>query len=149
MTFEEFEGDDKTIDAVLRNLEILGEASKLVPDYVREQEPAIPWSEMAGMRDKLIHGYATVDLEIVWHTVAEEIPRLRPKLESLASDLEDRTIVDDRVRYSTRTCWTRDRAHVRERPRGRRGDPLCDGKRDRSLIAHRRNHPPGAPTHRA
>lgn len=76
MTVEEFAADDKTADAVLRNLEILGEATKLIPADVRKQEPAIPWSEMAGMRDKLIHGYATIDLDIVWHTVSEDIPQL-------------------------------------------------------------------------
>ena len=89
MTVEEFAADDKTVDAVLRNLEILGEASKLISDDIRAQEPTIPWSEMAGMRDKLIHGYATIDLDIVWHTISEDIPSLRSSLQSLAASLED------------------------------------------------------------
>ena len=88
MTAEEFAADDKTVDAVLRNLEILGEASKLIPDDIQAKEPTIPWSEMAGMRDKLIHGYATVDLGIVWQTVSEDIPLLRSKLQALSAYLE-------------------------------------------------------------
>ena len=89
MNREEFVSDEKTVDAVLRNLEILGEASKLVSEDVREHAPEIPWSEMAGMRDKLIHGYATIDLDIVWQTVTEEVPQLRSKLDELFNDLAD------------------------------------------------------------
>ena len=77
------------MDAVLRNLEILGEASKLISDDVREQAPEIPWSEMAGMSDKLIHGYATIDLDIVWETVSEDVPHLRSKLESILVALDN------------------------------------------------------------
>ena len=89
MSHEEFVSDEKTVDAVLRNLEILGEASKLITEDVREHAPEIPWSEMAGMRDKLIHGYATIDLDIVWQTVTEEVPQLRSKLDELLMELAD------------------------------------------------------------
>ena len=89
MSHEEFVSDEKTVDAVLRNLEILGEASKLIAEDVREHAPEIPWSDMAGMRDKLIHGYATIDLDIVWRTVTEEVPHLRSKLDELFMELED------------------------------------------------------------
>ncbi len=61
-------------DAVLRNMEILGEASKRVSTPSREQAPDIPWREMAGMRDKLIHDYFGVDLSLVWDVVAAELP---------------------------------------------------------------------------
>ncbi len=88
MNREEFVSDEKTVDAVLRNLEILGEASKVISGDVREQAPEIPWSEMAGMRDKLIHGYATIDLDIVWQTVSEDVPPLRSELESLLVELD-------------------------------------------------------------
>lgn len=89
MSREEFVSDEKTVDAVLRNLEILGGAAKLLSDDVRGQASEIPWSEMAGMRDKLIHGYATIDLDIVWETVSEDVPHLRSKLESLVVELDE------------------------------------------------------------
>lgn len=61
-SFDEFKDDEKTVDAVLRNFEVIGEAAKKIPEDVREKHDGIPWIEMAGMRDKLIHGYSTVDL---------------------------------------------------------------------------------------
>jgi len=88
MTFEEFERDEKTVDAVLRNLEVIGEAAKNVPEDVRREYSEVPWSEMAGMRDKLIHGYATIELEIVWTTVQEDVPELVPALQAVMDDLE-------------------------------------------------------------
>ena len=88
MTFETFERDEKTVDAVLRNIEVIGEAAKNVPDDVRSEHDAVPWAEMAGMRDKLIHGYATIELEIVWQTVENDIPTLIPKLEVVRDALE-------------------------------------------------------------
>lgn len=88
MDYDEFVTDEKTVDAVLRNLEVIGEAAKSVPEDVRQEYPEVPWSEMAGMRDKLIHGYATVELQIVWMTVEEEIPTLRPQIEQIRDELE-------------------------------------------------------------
>jgi len=88
ITFEEFERDEKTVDAVLRNLEVIGEAAKNVPEDVRREYSEVPWSEMAGMRDKLIHGYATIELEIVWTTVQEDVPDLVPALQAVMDDLE-------------------------------------------------------------
>jgi len=88
MAYEEFERDEKTVDAVLRNLEVIGEAAKNVPEDVRREYSEIPWAEMAGMRDKLIHGYATIELEIVWTTVQEDVPELVPALEAVMDDLD-------------------------------------------------------------
>lgn len=88
MTRESFIEDDKTVDAVLRNFEVIGEASKNVPQRIREEHDDVPWSEMAGMRDKLIHGYATVDLDIVWTTVETEVPALSSQLDAVRNDLE-------------------------------------------------------------
>lgn len=76
MQLEEFRKDEKTTFAVLRALEILGEATKNIPRSVREAHPRLPWREMAGMRDKLIHRYFGVDLEIVWTTVRERLPEV-------------------------------------------------------------------------
>jgi uncharacterized protein with HEPN domain len=60
MRYDEFVEDKKTVDAVLRNFEVIGEAAKNVPDESRREYSHVPWVEMAGMRDKLIHGYATI-----------------------------------------------------------------------------------------
>jgi uncharacterized protein with HEPN domain len=80
MTFEEFKSDDKTIFAVVRALEIVGEATKHIPVAVRNRHPDLPWRNMAGMRDKLIHDYLDVDLDIVWKTATELIPLLKPQV---------------------------------------------------------------------
>jgi uncharacterized protein with HEPN domain len=71
-----FLADPRTQDAVIRNLEILGEAAKGLSDDARAREVQIPWRQIAGMRDKLIHQYFGVSLELVWKTVEIEIPRL-------------------------------------------------------------------------
>lgn len=78
MGYEGFIGDDKTVFAVLRVLEVIGEAVKNIPEDVRKKYPEVPWKDIAGMRDKLIHGYFGVELRRVWKTVTEEIPPLKP-----------------------------------------------------------------------
>jgi uncharacterized protein with HEPN domain len=86
MTFEEFSRDQRTINAVIRSLEVMGEAAKKVPEDMRAKYPEVPWKEIAGMRDKLIHEYHGVDLRIIWKTVHEDIPLLLPALEKLAKE---------------------------------------------------------------
>jgi uncharacterized protein with HEPN domain len=86
-TTEELEADPKTLYSVIRALEIVGEATKSVPPSVRALDPAIPWKEMAGMRDKLIHAYETVDVEILLKTVLEDIPTADPRLRELLDQL--------------------------------------------------------------
>ena len=73
LSFDVFQSDDRTSFAVIRALEILGEAAKNVPQAVRDRAPEIPWQDMAGMRDKLIHAYYGVDLRVVWRTVREDL----------------------------------------------------------------------------
>jgi len=87
MSYEEFSGDDKTIYAVTRALEVIGEATKCIPHQVRERDPSLPWSEMAGMRDKLIHAYFGINRAIIWRTVRDDIPPLRPAVQRLLDDL--------------------------------------------------------------
>jgi len=80
MSFNEFASDDKTSFAVFRALEVIGEAAKQVPSPVRRRHPDVPWRRMAGMRDRLIHGYFGVDVEIIWETATQLVPELRPRL---------------------------------------------------------------------
>jgi len=75
-------------DAVVRNLEIVGEAAKRVAPDLRKQAPGVPWREMAGMRDKLIHDYFGVDLDLVWDVVAVELPAARTRIVQLLDELE-------------------------------------------------------------
>jgi len=74
MSFEEFVDDDKTISAVLYKFAIMGEATKMLPDEVRAEYPDIPWRSIAGLRDKVIHGYIGVDYELLWETIELKIP---------------------------------------------------------------------------
>ena len=62
MTFDQFKNNDKTSSAVIRKFEIIGEATKNIPDYLRKQHAQVAWNDIAGMRDKLIHAYSEVDL---------------------------------------------------------------------------------------
>ena len=88
LDFDAFTGDRKTVNAVVRSLEVMGEASKHIPVEVRERYPEIPWKRMSGMRDKLIHEYSGVDLETVWGVVKEELPPLKPFFDRLKKDME-------------------------------------------------------------
>ena len=76
-TFDEFAHDSMIIDAVIRNFEIIGEATKHIPEEVRKRHAGIPWREMAGMRDKLAHEYFGVVLGIVWETIKKRLPELK------------------------------------------------------------------------
>jgi len=83
MDFEQFKADDKTTSAVIRKFEIIGEAAKHVPDAMRDKYPTVPWKEMAGMRDKLIHFYMGVKYELVWQTIKDVIPQIKPALRQM------------------------------------------------------------------
>jgi len=88
MSYQDFIKDEKTIFAVVRALEIVGEGVKNIPQILREKYPEIPWKDMAGMRDRLIHEYFGVKLEVVWNTVKDEIPDLKPKFQKILRELE-------------------------------------------------------------
>lgn len=90
MDYRDFLGDFKTRDAVLRNLEIIGEAAKYVGPEFRERFPHIPWKEMAGLRDKLIHHYFGVNFEIVWTIIHDEIPGVYDDIKQVVTLLGER-----------------------------------------------------------
>ncbi len=86
MNYDEFYSNQKTCDAVIRCIEVIGEATKNIPEEIREKYPSIPWRDMAGMRDKVIHAYFTVDFEEVWFTIKDIIPKIKPLVEQVLND---------------------------------------------------------------
>ena len=86
LSFEDFKKDDKTSSAVIRKFEIIGEAAKQVPGSVKKKYPAVPWKEMAGMRDKLIHFYFGVNHDLLWQTIKNRIPEIKPIISQILKD---------------------------------------------------------------
>ena len=86
IAYEDFLADDKTVYAVVRALEIVGEATKRIPQGIRDRYPQVPWRSMAGIRDKLIHDYVSVNLEVVWKTLTEDLPPLLPMIERVIDE---------------------------------------------------------------
>lgn len=86
--FETFKNDDMRASAVIRKFEILGEATKNIPENIKQKYFSIPWSDMAGMRDRLIHFYFGIKYELVWNTIKEDIPRIKPLIHRILEDLE-------------------------------------------------------------
>ncbi|MFN8473486.1 MAG: DUF86 domain-containing protein [Anaerolineae bacterium] len=88
MDYDTFAEDTKTVYAVTRALEIIGEAAKRIPETIRLSHPEIPWRLMAGTRDQVIHGYFRVDLARVFETVRQDLPPMRGAVERLLDELE-------------------------------------------------------------
>ncbi len=86
MAYETFVVDTKTQDAVIRNLEILGEATKNLSEELRAKYPSVPWRNMAGARDRLIHHYFGINLDIVWQIVTIELPQVASQLQIIEED---------------------------------------------------------------
>lgn len=87
ISYENFVKDEKTSFAVIRCVEIIGEAAKHIPEAVCQKYPEIPWKDVAGMRDKVIHFYFGVNLERVWLVVKEDMPKIKPLIRKVLEGL--------------------------------------------------------------
>ena len=88
MDAEQFRADEKTFFAVIRALEVIGEAAKNIPTSVRDRYPQVPWRDMAGIRDKLIHEYFGVNLDVVWKAAQSDLPPLRPFIARVVDEVK-------------------------------------------------------------
>ncbi|MEK9149736.1 MAG: DUF86 domain-containing protein [Candidatus Desantisbacteria bacterium] len=87
MSYEEFMKDERTKDAVLRNLEVIGEAVKNIPNEIKEKYLKVDWKAISGMRDRLIHGYFGVSFPIIWETVTDELPTFKENIEEVLKEM--------------------------------------------------------------
>ena len=89
MDFETFSTKDILIDAIVSNIEIIGEAASVLPDELTSAHPEIQWKEVIGMGDHIVHGYFVVDINVVWTTITIDIPSVRPAIEKIFADIEN------------------------------------------------------------
>ncbi|MBI5651299.1 MAG: DUF86 domain-containing protein [Chloroflexi bacterium] len=87
VSFDDFCDNEEKVFAVVKMLEIVGEAARHLPKSVRDKYASIPWKQVVGMRDKMTHEYFSVDLEVVWRTVHEDLPPLRDTARQMLDDL--------------------------------------------------------------
>lgn len=83
MDYETFSRDNKTVYAVIRAVEVIGEAAANVPDEIRSKYPSLPWRDIRGMRNKLVHQYFGINMEVVWQTIQEDLPMITGELENI------------------------------------------------------------------
>lgn len=86
--FETFKTNDMISSAVVRKFEIIGEATKNIPEEIKQKYPTIPWKDMAGMRNRLIHFYFGIKYELVWDTIKKEIPKVKQLIKKILDDLD-------------------------------------------------------------
>lgn len=92
MDFALFKEDEKTIDAVIKNLETIGEAAQHIPDDIKARHKQVPWRGIIGLRNRIVHGYFNIDLEIIWGIVRQELPDLKVQLEHILKAEHDNDI---------------------------------------------------------
>lgn len=83
MDIDSFKQDRKTIDAVVRNFTIIGEASKHIPDDIKEKYSDVDWRGMVGFRDRITHAYFEISLDVVWHIIKKEMPHLKEQMKKI------------------------------------------------------------------
>ena len=88
MDFGSFLEDRKTINAVVRSLEVIGEAAKNIPEHIKKSYPEMPWNEMAGTRDILIHAYFGIDEKVIWKTIKEDLVKIKPIVKRIIAELK-------------------------------------------------------------
>ena len=86
INLQEFKSDQRTIDAVVRNLEVIGEAARYIPESIVEEYPDVPWKYMRDMRNVLIHEYFGIHTEIIWQTITHDLPLLKTQLKKIIRD---------------------------------------------------------------
>ena len=86
---DEFETNQMRLDAVIRNLQIIGEAVKKIPDSIQKKYPNIPWQEIAGLRNRVTHAYFNVDINIIWDVVQSELPILKPQVQRIIKETSE------------------------------------------------------------
>jgi len=89
LTYDGFVKDEMVVDAVIRNIEIIGEAARNMPEDVREKYPDIPWRRMIGLRNIAIHEYFGVDLSIVWEIISKNLPETKPMVKAILKNLDE------------------------------------------------------------
>ena len=89
MGFSDFAKNELVQDAVLRNLELIGEAVKNIPEEIKAEYPNVEWRKIAGLRDILIHAYFEVDLEIIWDVIRNKLPQLKSQISNILNELKD------------------------------------------------------------
>ncbi|MBI2471312.1 MAG: DUF86 domain-containing protein [Planctomycetes bacterium] len=87
-SFKDFSEDEKTIDAVIRNFEIIGEAARNIPKEIQEKYPYVEWKEMIGFRNVIIHDYFGINLKTIWNTIKNHIPQLKGHIVKMKADYE-------------------------------------------------------------
>ena len=98
MTERSFEADERTADAVARNLEIVGEAASRLPDEFKQEHPEIEWAKMAGLRHRIVHEYFGVDLKIIWRILKTDLPKLAKTLQHIREELSPQAFGSDHER---------------------------------------------------
>lgn len=92
LNYQEFNHDDKTASAVVQKLQIIGEAVKNIPRSIRNNYQSIPWKQMSGMRDIVVHAYFGIDYEVVWNVIRLRLPEIKPKLKQILSEIQGEDI---------------------------------------------------------